>query len=122
MVAFLEPVESTEPLGQFVARPLGVAPWRRIGRTVLMLLGAALAFAVAWSNPDHDEAPWRVWAAVATLLGALSGSAFGSGINRRRDVNAIQHVASWRVAPAVIVFVMLAVVAVAASWVYVRAG
>jgi len=68
------------------------------------------------------ESEWLIWAVVGTLLGALSGSAFGSGVARRRDVNAIERVPSWRVLPAVALVVLLAAAAVALSRVFVGEG
>ncbi|WP_344079152.1 hypothetical protein [Luedemannella helvata] len=105
-------------------RPLGVAGWTRTYRTALMVLGGTLAFAVAWSNPDKDtyHSNWLIWTAVAVLLGALSGSAFGSGLARRGEVNRVLRISHWQTMPAIVMFLLLATVAVVSSKFFIGSG
>lgn len=92
-------------------RPLGLAGWSRVVRMLMMAAGAAAALWVAFSNPDrHDpdyRNQWLLWAAVAGVLGALSGSTIGSGVARWHDLQQIQRVPVRRVVPSVLFFLAL---------------
>jgi hypothetical protein len=104
-------------------RSLGVGVGARLLRTLLMVAGGAAALAIAWTNPDRGEASaWNLWAALATFLGVVSGSSFGSGVARRREVNRVQRVPSRRVVPAVLLFVLLAAATVPLASIFVGEG
>ncbi|GIG93205.1 hypothetical protein [Plantactinospora endophytica] len=100
-------------------RPLGLVGWPRVVRTLMMAAGAAAAIAVAFSNPDRHEpqfrTQWLLWASVAGLLGALSGSTVGSGVARWHDLQQIQRVPVRRVVPSVLAFLVLVVGCVATA-------
>jgi hypothetical protein len=115
-VAATDSQADPEPAGQ----PLRVSAVARTLRSALMILGGAGALAIAWTNPDRGIEPaWYVWATIATFLGVISGSSFGSGVARRRDVNRIQRVPSRRVLPTVVLFVLLAAASVPLSSIFV---
>ncbi|MDG4786974.1 hypothetical protein O7626_13715 [Micromonospora sp. WMMD1102] len=92
-------------------RPLGLAGWPRVVRTLMMMAGAAAAIGVAFSNPDRRlpefRTEWLLWAAVAGLLGALSGSTIGSGVARWHDLQQIHRVSVRRVLPSMFAFLVL---------------
>jgi hypothetical protein len=105
---------------QRAGQPLPIGATARVLRSALMLVGGAGALAIAWTNPDRGIEPaWYVWATIATFLGVVSGSSFGSGVVRRRDVNRIQRVPSRRVIPAVVFFVLLAAASVPLSSIFI---
>ncbi|MFC6016240.1 hypothetical protein ACFP2T_08525 [Plantactinospora solaniradicis] len=101
-------------------RPLGLKGWPRVVRTLMMVAGAALALWVAFTNPDRHlpqfRAQWILWASVAGVLGALSGSTIGSGVARWHDLQQIQRVPVRRVIPAVLAFLVLVVGAVLTAY------
>ncbi|AVT28816.1 hypothetical protein C6361_04120 [Plantactinospora sp. BC1] len=92
-------------------RPLGLVGWPRVVRTLMMMAGAATAVGIAFSNPDRQlpefRNQWLLWASVAGLLGALSGSTIGSGVARWHDLQRIQPVPVRRVVPSVLAFLVL---------------
>ncbi|MFY1692185.1 hypothetical protein [Plantactinospora sp. WMMB782] len=92
-------------------RPLGLAGWPRVVRTLMMMAGAAAAIGVAFSNPDRRvpefRTEWLLWAAVAGLLGALSGSTVGSGVARWHDLQQIHRVPVRRVLPSMFAFLVV---------------
>jgi len=97
-----------EPGGQ----PLGIGLATRTWRSALMVLGGVAGLGVAWTDPDRGSAPqWYIWAAIAILLGIVSGSSLGSGVARRHDVNEIEPVSLLRVLPSLSFFLLLAIVA-----------
>ncbi|MBE1491429.1 hypothetical protein [Plantactinospora soyae] len=108
--------EVAAPLRVTTPRPLGLAGWPRVVRTLMMLAGAAVALWVAFTNPDRHlpqfHGKWILWAAVAGVLGALSGSTIGSGVARWHDLQQIQRVPVRRILPSVVAFLALVVGAV----------
>lgn len=92
-------------------RPLGLVGWPRVVRTLMMLAGAAVAFGVAYTNPDRQlpqyHSKWLLWATAAGVLGALSGSTIGSGVARWHDLQRIQRVPVSRVVPSLAAFLVL---------------
>lgn len=113
MTASASTVDSTGP-GEAVppaptANALRVGAGIRFLRTVATLIGGTAGLLIAWSNPDRGiENGWYAWAALGTFLGLVSGSSFGSGIARLRDIAAVQRVGVPRVAIPVLVFLALA--------------
>lgn len=88
---------------------LPVGAWTRVWRSSLVVAGGAAGFAVAWSNPDRGVVDaWYPWAALGTFLGIVSGSSFGSGLARRRDVVSVQPVRATVILVPVGFFVLLA--------------
>jgi hypothetical protein len=113
------PADRDEPAapapGVIAPRPLGLAGWSRVVRTLMMLVGAAIALGVAYSNPSR-KGQWVLWAAIAGLLGALSGSTIGSGVARWHDLQKIQRVPVRRIVPSVVFFLLLVAGSIAASY------
>ncbi|MEE6262718.1 hypothetical protein [Plantactinospora sonchi] len=113
------PEGAAPPTRVTTPRPLGLAGWPRVVRTLMMMAGAATALGVAYTNPDRHlsqyHSKWLLWASVAGVLGALSGSTIGSGVARWHDLQQIQRVPVRRVVPSVVAFLALVAGAVVAT-------
>ncbi|WP_147434593.1 hypothetical protein [Micromonospora musae] len=113
------PTEPSTPPSVTAPRPLGLAGWPRVVRTLMMMAGAAAALGVAYTSPDRllpeSRNEWLLWASAAGLLGALSGSTIGSGVARWHDLQQIQHVPIRRIVSSVLAFLLLVAGAVAAA-------
>jgi len=118
--------EATGSFGATTPRPLGLAGWPRVVRTTMMVAGAAVALWVAYTNPDRHlpqfHGKWLLWASIAGVLGALSGSTIGSGVARWHDLQQIQRVPVRRVVPSVVAFLALVVGAVVTTYAILGSG
>ena len=90
-------------------RPPELRVHHRLWRNTLLVVGGAAGLGLVWSHPDRGVADgWYVWAALATLLGVLSGSSFGSGIARLREIGAIAPVRWHRILPPLLAMALVA--------------
>jgi hypothetical protein len=106
------PLLSTEaPAGD-----AGETDLRAVGdyRLIAMLVGAVAAGVTAWLSPDRTgpkdgHTRWVIFAMVAVVLGAVAGEAFGFGIARFRELQAIARHRLVALAPMIVGVVVLTV-------------
>ncbi len=105
------PAQFAPPTGQEPrpARPPELRVRHRLWRNALLIIGGAAGLGLVWSHPDRGVADgWYVWAALATLLGVLSGSSFGSGVARLREIGSLGTVRWHRILPPLLAMALVA--------------